>query len=834
MTNVETLTLAFPDEDTAQVWYGILTSIIAGSDADRAASPPAPASPSPAVAAGGTSAPTSLVALSPSSARSVETASTDVAVASPGAAASVAAEVVETAAPDVVTKDSEVPSGPSSRRASTTEAASRPAHSVLRRFSVAAAALRSVAAVPSMPHESGEGASKTADGEEKPAAAAAGRLPGAGEHVRSAAPPEHARRRWRVSHKADGMTVYFEDEEVGGYGGGLMVTTSVRGSPSATMREILRVTENMFVIPGGPAETQNVDSHTTLLRRRVYIPGWRFLGAAPREVVMLRTWRHDPDGSYLIVFQSVSDDARSSGTFDPSRLNASAGSIRVDRDVETEQGGLVGLIRNFLAPRTGVVRMAVPAAGVTVSPLRPELRLGGKSQECLVTVLFKVDLGGWLSTRAFQNSPLGYAAMAPFRAAARDTWCKQTIKMLTIARSRTDHARFIAQPLADVGDAEMPTSRAKAQAQTKASAQPDLARESVDSVLAPSEDGALSEYSVRAAGAQVGGSLARRELTPLHIPSGGAAAPLSATPSVASPLASPASTQAPGALPRSSTTAPRSESEEEGAEEPGEPTEDELWALHGTNPSRFWLDPGEAGLKLRGANYLVDRKKFPALPPVFKLLSTDLVDVDEPLGHVARFLPSIKYSPAPFTFVFNLMLPCRPPQSLVASWTYPLHPLRHSVDELVASYPGEDKDGSLRAFFLNLQDWLRGTGPEADARRNRRLKLVPRIAQGSWVVRRAVGTTPVLLGQKVTTRYFSSKRYIEVDVDITSNAVANSITGLVIGAITSLVVDWGIVLEGQCPEHLPERLLGTVQFKHLELKGAPYLDDQTGTIVRKN
>ena len=39
-------------------------------------------------------------------------------------------------------------------------------------------------------------------------------------------------------------------------------------------------------------------------------------------------------------------------------------------------------------------------------------------------------------------------------------------------------------------------------------------------------------------------------------------------------------------------------------------------------------------------------------------------------------------------------------------------------------------------------------------RRNSVFKVIPRIAEGSWMVRQAVGTTPALLGNKLTTKYF--------------------------------------------------------------------------------
>ena len=42
----------------------------------------------------------------------------------------------------------------------------------------------------------------------------------------------------------------------------------------------------------------------------------------------------------------------------------------------------------------------------------------------------------------------------------------------------------------------------------------------------------------------------------------------------------------------------------------------------------------------------------------------------------------------------------------------------------------------------------------ADKRRNNRFKLIPSILKSSWVVKQAVGTTPVLLGNKLVTKYF--------------------------------------------------------------------------------
>lgn len=45
---------------------------------------------------------------------------------------------------------------------------------------------------------------------------------------------------------------------------------------------------------------------------------------------------------------------------------------------------------------------------------------------------------------------------------------------------------------------------------------------------------------------------------------------------------------------------------------------------------------------MRGKNYLTDRKKIEAGPPEFELRSVDLVRMDEPTPHVARYLKSVR------------------------------------------------------------------------------------------------------------------------------------------------------------------------------------------------
>ena len=67
-----------------------------------------------------------------------------------------------------------------------------------------------------------------------------------------------------------------------------------------------------------------------------------------------------------------------------------------------------------------------------------------------------------------------------------------------------------------------------------------------------------------------------------------------------------------------------------------------------------------------------------------------------------------------------------------------------------------------------------------DAFRDARLKMIPRAAAGSFIVRHTIGSTPALIGKKLTVRYFrgasadGERSYFEADVDLASSSVAGA------------------------------------------------------------
>ncbi|KAJ4958272.1 hypothetical protein NE237_025383 [Protea cynaroides] len=206
-----------------------------------------------------------------------------------------------------------------------------------------------------------------------------------------------------------------------------------------------------------------------------------------------------------------------------------------------------------------------------------------------------------------------------------------------------------------------------------------------------------------------------------------------------------------------------------------------------------WSFPGGQGFMIRGKTYLQDNSKIAGGDPLLKLLAVDWFKAENCIEKVALHPKCLVQSDAgkklPFILVINLEVPAKPNYSLV---------LYYGADRPI-------RKESLLGRFVDGSDIFR----------NARLKLIPSIVEGYWMVKRAVGTRACLLGKAVTCRYLRQDNFLEIDVDIGSSSVAKSIIGLVLGYITSIVVDLAILLEAKKEDELPEYILGTVQLNRV-------------------
>ena len=223
-----------------------------------------------------------------------------------------------------------------------------------------------------------------------------------------------------------------------------------------------------------------------------------------------------------------------------------------------------------------------------------------------------------------------------------------------------------------------------------------------------------------------------------------------------------------------------------------------------------WAAPDANSFLTRGKNYLVDRKKYNAGDSVFRLFAVDMVEVDgtiysgmcaHPKERVQKALKrerqGLPSDLPPYVVAINIAV-AGPP------WYH-----------MVFYYAVDDKsliDGTNGTPFSKLaNEFFFG---DSDEMRDETFKMIPRIVEGNFMVRKAVGSTPAIMGTKLKQHYIRTDRYFELLLDTGSSSVAAGVIRLVLGYSKTVVVDMAFLLEGKDESTLPEKIFGAVRLKH--------------------
>ena len=83
-------------------------------------------------------------------------------------------------------------------------------------------------------------------------------------------------------------------------------------------------------------------------------------------------------------------------------------------------------------------------------------------------------------------------------------------------------------------------------------------------------------------------------------------------------------------------------------------------------------------------------------------------------------------------------------------------------------------------------------------------------------MRKAVGSTPAIMGKKLRQVYVRTDRSFEIVLDCGSSPVATGVIRLSLGYAKTLVVDMGFLFEGDEEDYLPERIFGSVRIRQPE------------------
>lgn len=227
-------------------------------------------------------------------------------------------------------------------------------------------------------------------------------------------------------------------------------------------------------------------------------------------------------------------------------------------------------------------------------------------------------------------------------------------------------------------------------------------------------------------------------------------------------------------------------------------------------PSSF-AEPDAKAFKVRGPNYLVDKVKVFAESQKFHLAAIDVYSFENPEerynvgtrrgSFASLFKDSPKKKGKHFTYMVNLILPSDENLALVMCFQ-PEDPDWHTSDEPWAK--------SFREYIA--------CDPDTDHFKTR-FKLIPKIIEGNFMIRKTVPSKPALLANKgLTVPFHRDDHYFEVDVDITSDSTARFITKMALGASRALVVDMAWLIESKTQEELPETVIGAVRCCRMDLR----------------
>lgn len=249
--------------------------------------------------------------------------------------------------------------------------------------------------------------------------------------------------------------------------------------------------------------------------------------------------------------------------------------------------------------------------------------------------------------------------------------------------------------------------------------------------------------------------------------------------------------------------------------------------------------------QVRGPEYIKDKVKVGAPAAVFDLMMVELFTSNDKIGNVAAREGS---------YLRTARQVGDTRQYLVIVYVTPSAPYVHVI--LYYAVNGEKVEAL--PHLRGLWERFSARGAEADAFRNERWKVIPRVAEGSWIVSTAVGTKPALLAQKLTHTWIvvdgvsggpagaaaagagsgtpalksSLGPYIESDCDVASSTVAQMLVGLLQQYAKHLVIDLGFAIEPRDEEECPEVVLGAVRLNRIDVSKPPLIKAKDGAWTR--
>jgi len=204
-----------------------------------------------------------------------------------------------------------------------------------------------------------------------------------------------------------------------------------------------------------------------------------------------------------------------------------------------------------------------------------------------------------------------------------------------------------------------------------------------------------------------------------------------------------------------------------------------------------WDDIDATSFKVRGPNYVTDRKKAFSERAICDLCVVDLFESDTDIEHntASRAAGTIRRlrdsGELRRLFIINFRIV---PIHFVIVFAFP------------QQYNMNDPSVALLNEFMSEN--------MDDAERTKRLKAIPRVVEGPWVAKGLLGETPGIVGKNIPIQYHVGENEIEASIQCTASGFAQRMVRVLKPAASALTIELAFVIQGNTPEELPEQILG--------------------------
>jgi len=210
-----------------------------------------------------------------------------------------------------------------------------------------------------------------------------------------------------------------------------------------------------------------------------------------------------------------------------------------------------------------------------------------------------------------------------------------------------------------------------------------------------------------------------------------------------------------------------------------------------------WDYADSSNIPVRGPNYLADSVKELSSPPMLELLSVLMSAsrgaAPNELSRAASAVHRARQDDGETRFLLflnfelgNVQLSFAFAAFEEANWT-------------------DTPAGRLFESFCNRM---------SDAERGARLKLLPKVLDGPWVISASVPSKPTIISRQCPTTFCKGLDYLQASVDCSSSSLGKKLSKVVGGGQCELALF--VVLEGQVEDELPERILGAASLFHTD------------------